>query len=56
VTVAPRRSALVVGDKTVPFRPGLALTAEIVTERRSVLAFFLTPVRKLKGATESLRR
>lgn len=55
VTVATRTSALRVGDKNIPFRPGLTLSAEIATERRSVLSFFLAPLRRLKAEAETLR-
>ncbi len=55
VTVAPRANALRVGDKNIPFRPGLTLSAEIATERRSVLSFFLAPLRRLRAEAETLR-
>lgn len=48
VTIVPRKTEIAAKDKIVPLRPGLALTAEIVTERKSVLSFVLEPFRKLK--------
>ncbi len=50
VTIVPRKTEMVAKDKTVPLRPGLALTAEIITERKSILSLILEPFRKLKGS------
>ena len=49
VTIAPRKTEIAAKDKIIPLRPGLALTAEIVTERKSILSLILEPFRKLKG-------
>jgi HlyD family secretion protein len=46
VTIALNRSEIFAGQRHVTLRPGLALTAEIVTERRSLLNFILEPVRR----------
>lgn len=48
VTIAPRKTEIAAKDKVVPLRPGLALTAEIVTERKSILSLILEPFRRLK--------
>jgi len=49
VMIAPRQTEINAKGKSVPLRPGLALTAEIVTERKSILNLILEPFRKLKG-------
>jgi multidrug efflux pump subunit AcrA (membrane-fusion protein) len=49
VTIAPSRTDIVAKGRTVSLRPGLALSAEIVTERKSILSLILEPFRKLKG-------
>ena len=49
VTILPQNSAILAHGKNIPLRPGLALSVEIVTERKSVLAILLEPFRKLKG-------
>jgi multidrug efflux pump subunit AcrA (membrane-fusion protein) len=49
VTIATERTDLVAKGKTIPLRPGLTLTAEIITERKSMLSLLLEPFRKLKG-------
>jgi hemolysin D len=46
VTIALSRSEIFAGQREVVLRPGLALTAEIVTERRSLLSFLFEPVRR----------
>ena len=38
-----------VRGKTVPLRSGLTLTADIVTERKTVLSVLLEPFRRLGG-------
>lgn len=48
VLLAPRRTSIDARGKTVPLRPGLALGAEIITERKSVLSLLFEPFRKLK--------
>lgn len=50
VTIAPRKTEIAAKDKIVPLRPGLTLTAEIITERKSILSLILEPFRKLKGS------
>lgn len=49
VTILPQDTAILAHGKTIPLRPGLAASVEIVTERKSVLAILLEPFRKLKG-------
>ncbi len=49
VTIVPQDTAILAHGKTIPLRPGLALSVEIVTERKSVLAILLEPFRKLRG-------
>jgi multidrug efflux pump subunit AcrA (membrane-fusion protein) len=53
VTIAPRQTEIVAKQKKIQLRPGLALTAEIVTERKSILSLILEPFRKLKSQTGS---
>lgn len=50
VIIALQQTSIVANNKTVALRPGLALTAEIVTERKSILSLLFEPFRKLKGA------
>jgi multidrug efflux pump subunit AcrA (membrane-fusion protein) len=49
VMLAPQRSALTVNGKTQSLRSGLALTAEIVTSRKTLLDMWLEPLRSLKS-------
>jgi multidrug efflux pump subunit AcrA (membrane-fusion protein) len=49
VTIVPQQTAMQAHGKSMPLRPGLALTVELVTERKSLLALLLEPFRKLKG-------
>jgi multidrug efflux pump subunit AcrA (membrane-fusion protein) len=49
VTIAPRQAQIAAKGKILPLRPGLALTAEIITERKSILSLILAPFRELKG-------
>lgn len=49
VTIAPKQTAIAAKGRNIPLRPGLALTAEIVTERKSILNLILEPFRKLKS-------
>lgn len=49
VTIVPQDTAILARGKPIALRPGLAVSAEIVTERKSVLAILLEPFRKLKG-------
>lgn len=53
VTIAPQQTEMIARGRHLPLRPGLAVTAEIVTERKSVLSLLLEPFRQLKGATEA---
>jgi HlyD family secretion protein len=48
VMIAPERTEMTAKGKAVPLRPGLALAAEIITERKSVLSLILEPFYKLK--------
>ncbi len=47
VTIAPGQTTMAAGGD-LPLRPGLALTAEIVTDRKSVLDILFEPWRKLR--------
>jgi len=49
VMVAPGQTGIAAKGKTIPLRPGLALTAEIVTERKTILNLILEPFRQLKS-------
>jgi multidrug efflux pump subunit AcrA (membrane-fusion protein) len=49
VRIAPAQTNIMAKGKTIPLKPGLTLTAEIVTERKSILDLILEPFRKLKG-------
>jgi multidrug efflux pump subunit AcrA (membrane-fusion protein) len=49
VTIAPRKAEIMAKGKSMPLRPGLAVTAEIITERKSILSLILEPFRKLKS-------
>ena len=49
VTIAPSKTEIAANGKNVPLRPGLLVTAEIITERRSILGFLLEPFRKFKN-------
>jgi HlyD family secretion protein len=49
VLVAPEHDRMTARGKKLQLRPGLSLTAEIVTERRTVLDILLAPVRKLRA-------
>ena len=53
VMIAPERTSVIAKNKTIPLRPGLTLTAEVVTERKSILNLILEPFRKLKGGQEA---
>jgi multidrug efflux pump subunit AcrA (membrane-fusion protein) len=52
VTIVPAERAIMVRSRPIPLRPGLALTAEIITERKNLLMLFLEPFRKLKGGMQ----
>jgi multidrug efflux pump subunit AcrA (membrane-fusion protein) len=49
VRIEPSQTNILAKGKTIPLKPGLTLTAEIVTERKSILDLILEPFRKLKG-------
>jgi HlyD family secretion protein len=49
VMIAPRQTEISAKGKNVSLRPGLALSAEIVTERKTILGLILEPFRKLKS-------
>jgi multidrug efflux pump subunit AcrA (membrane-fusion protein) len=49
VTITPRKTEIAAKGKNVPLRPGLAVSAEIITERKSILSLLLEPFRRLKG-------
>jgi len=49
VMIAPGQTEIGAKGRNVPLRPGLALSAEIVTERKTILALILEPFRKLKA-------
>ncbi len=49
VTIVPQQTEIVAKGKKLPLRPGLAVSADIVTERKSVMSLILDPFRKLKG-------
>ncbi len=49
VMIAPEQTSVIAKGKTIPLRPGLTLTAEVVTERKSILSLILEPFHKLKG-------
>jgi len=43
VTLQPQRTTIAVKGKTVPLRAGLSLTAEILTDRKTLLSILLEP-------------
>ena len=49
VTIAPRKPEITAKAKNVPLRRGLAVSAEIITDRKSILSLLLEPFRKLKN-------
>jgi multidrug efflux pump subunit AcrA (membrane-fusion protein) len=49
VMIAPRQTEISAKGKSVALRPGLVLTAEIITERKTVLNLILEPFRQLKS-------
>lgn len=49
VKIAPQQTEIAAKGKRVPLRPGLTLSAEIITERKSILSLILEPFRKLKS-------
>ncbi len=52
IKLRPKRFSIRVGDKDIPVSPGMALTAEVKTEKRRVIEFFLSPL--IKHVDESL--
>ncbi|HZS45006.1 MAG TPA: HlyD family efflux transporter periplasmic adaptor subunit [Blastocatellia bacterium] len=49
VTIESSTDSVSAQGKTFPLKPGLSLTAEVVTERKSILNLILEPFRKLKS-------
>ena len=49
VTIAPSKTWMSSQEKGFVLRPGLSASAEIITERRTVLSLMLAPVRKFKS-------
>ena len=49
VNIAPEQAMINARGRSIPLRPGLAVTANIVTERKSILSILFEPFRKLKG-------
>lgn len=49
VTIVPQQTAIEARGKNIQLRPGLTLSADIVTERKSILSLILEPFRQLKG-------
>ncbi|HKO96474.1 MAG TPA: HlyD family efflux transporter periplasmic adaptor subunit [Pyrinomonadaceae bacterium] len=49
VKIVPQKTEIAAKGKSVPLRTGMTLTAEIVTERKSILSLILEPFRKLKS-------
>ncbi len=54
VTITLDHEAFRVRGQRLSLRSGLTLTADIVTERKSVLSLLLDPFRKLRGAMDSV--
>jgi len=49
VTIAPNKTWISTGGKDVMLRPGLSVSAEIITDRRTVVSLLLEPVRRFKS-------
>ena len=49
VVIAPEQTSIVARGRSIPLRPGVALTADIVTERKSILSLILAPFSKVGG-------
>jgi len=49
VTIAPSKTSISTPEKNILLRPGLSVSAEIVTERRTVLSLLLEPARRFKA-------
>ena len=49
VTITPQQTSINAHGKPIALRAGLALTAEIITERKSILSLLFEPFRKLKS-------
>ena len=49
VMIALAQTNITSKEKAIPLRPGLTLTAEVVTDRKSILNLMLEPFRELKG-------
>ena len=52
VTIALEQTSVTARGKSIPLRPGLALAADIVTERRRIASLLLEPFRQLKGRAQ----
>jgi HlyD family secretion protein len=55
VTIAPKQIQIAAQGRNMPLRPGLVLTAEIITERESILSLILEPFRELKGKVNATK-
>ena len=53
ITIAPLQTQIVAKGKRIPLKPGLTVTAEIITERKSILSLLLEPFRQLKGSSQA---
>ena len=51
ITITPQQTSIIAKGQPIALRPGLALTAEIVTEHKSILSILFEPLRKLKSAS-----
>ena len=49
VTIAPSKTSILANEKGGILRPGLSVSAEIITERRTVLSLLLKPLRRFKS-------
>jgi HlyD family secretion protein len=49
VTISPNQTTMIAKGKRIPLRPGLVVSTEIVTERKTILSLLLEPFRKLKS-------
>jgi hemolysin D len=49
VTIAPSKTWISTEGKDAMLRPGLSVSAEIITDRRTVLSLLLEPVRRFKS-------
>lgn len=49
VVIAPEQSSITAKGRSIPLRPGVALSADIVTERKSILNLILAPFSRIGG-------